>query len=363
MAPPLSPLFVFAPGPFGGAERVVIAGLKALKAAGAAPRLVLLRETRAPEHANKISTALGDSVPVDVVDIAGRFDLKPLKRLKGLLSQHPADIIHAHGYKAAIYLSLIKTPPLVATHHGTTSHTALMRLYEKLERWALRRAAHTIAVSDVMHTHLIAKGCAAARTTTIENMLGLDIPSHPITPPAANAPLKILFLGRLSIEKGLDVLLEATRVEPRLADPSQFHFVIAGDGPERTALEATAPSSFTFLGFVEDAAALLGDAHAMVVPSRTEGMPMAVIEAAAAGLPIIASRVGGLPELVRDGQTGHLVPPDAPADLAAALMRVREDPAPYIENAATYADEVRVRFSAQHWADQTLSLYQSVLAR
>ncbi|HZF07357.1 MAG TPA: glycosyltransferase family 4 protein [Thermoanaerobaculia bacterium] len=142
-----------------------------------------------------------------------------------------------------------------------------------------------------------------------------------------------LFVGRLRIRKGVEVLL-ASMAAMRQRCP-EARLLVAGDGEHRAALEERAaerklgPEVVTFLGRADAARVreLLAGALALVVPSTYEGMPLVVLEAMAAGLPVVASRVSGIPEVVVDGETGWLVPPEDPAALAAALEEVLADPA------------------------------------
>jgi glycosyltransferase involved in cell wall biosynthesis len=143
------------------------------------------------------------------------------------------------------------------------------------------------------------------------------------------AATAVVFAGRLSPEKGVDTLLEAVG---RL--PADVRLDVAGDGPDRARLDRLAAhlgdGRVRFLGRVdaETVDALISDAAAVVVPSRWyENQPMVVLEAFARGVPVVASDLGGTPELVRHGSDGFLVPPDDPASLAAALRALVDDPA------------------------------------
>lgn len=154
-------------------------------------------------------------------------------------------------------------------------------------------------------------------------------------PPAAprdereetTAPGYLLFVGRLRIRKGVEVLLEALRAVPGA------RLLIAGDGEHRAALERKAAElglgpAALFLGRCDASRVrgLLSGAAALVVPSTYEGMPLVVLEAMEAGLPVVASRVSGIPEVVEDGKTGWLVPPEDPRALAGALTEALGDP-------------------------------------
>ncbi|HEX9944343.1 MAG TPA: glycosyltransferase family 4 protein [Thermoanaerobaculia bacterium] len=145
-------------------------------------------------------------------------------------------------------------------------------------------------------------------------------------------PGYLLFVGRLRVRKGVEVLLEALR-ELRRRNPAAV-LRIAGDGEHRARLERRVDelglrSAVSFLGTcgAPRVRALLGGAAALVVPSIYEGMPLVVLEAMAAGVPVVASRVSGIPEVVVDGETGWLVPPEDPTALAGALAVVLADPA------------------------------------
>jgi glycosyltransferase involved in cell wall biosynthesis len=148
-------------------------------------------------------------------------------------------------------------------------------------------------------------------------------PATPTSGQLEEAPGYLLFVGRLRIRKGVEVLLEALQPGIRL--------LIAGDGEHRAALERKAAelrSQAVFLGRCDAGRVrgLLGGAAALVVPSTYEGMPLVVLEAMEAGVPVVASRVSGIPEVVEDGRTGWLVPAEDPRALAAALKEVLERP-------------------------------------
>jgi glycosyltransferase involved in cell wall biosynthesis len=160
---------------------------------------------------------------------------------------------------------------------------------------------------------------------------GLDVEPALQDGETAEAGGFLLFVGRLRIRKGVEVLLEALR-EVRTRHPGA-RLLIAGDGEHRAALERKVAElglgpAAVFLGRcgASRVRGLLRGAAALVVPSTYEGMPLVVLEAMEAGVPVVASRVSGIPEVVEDGVTGWLVPPEDPGALAAALARVLADP-------------------------------------
>ena len=169
------------------------------------------------------------------------------------------------------------------------------------------------AVSSFVRDKLVEGGLDAERLRVRRNF------SWPM-PRRDEAGSSFLVLGRLSPEKGIDVVIQAWNGVGRL--------VVAGDGPERQRLEALAPAGVEFVGAVESAAVprLLADARALLMPSRCyEGSPRAVVEALAAGVPVIASDIGGLPEHIEDGVNGLLVDAEDVDGWAVAIDRLRDD--------------------------------------
>lgn len=174
----------------------------------------------------------------------------------------------------------------------------------------------------------------------------------------------LLFVGRLRIRKGVEVLLAAL-ARLRAAHP-EARLLVAGDGEHRRALERTAAAlgvadAVTFLGRCDAARvrALLAGARLLAVPSIYEGMPLVVLEAMEAGVPVVASRVSGIPEVVEDGVTGWLVPPEDPQALAAALAAAMEDAEEARRRGAAGRRRVEERFRPRHAAAAWLAAVNS----
>jgi glycosyltransferase involved in cell wall biosynthesis len=201
------------------------------------------------------------------------------------------------------------------------------RLTAPLIRFLWRGAAHVVANSQGLAS-LARRSAGDTPIRVIPN--GVD--TDRFAPSAVSAPsdtVRLCFVGRLVRQKGLDVLLDALA---RLVDRS-WRLTLVGDGPERPKLVGQAVAlglagRFRFVGWTDrDALPGLLAAHDLFVfPSRDEGMPNAVLEAMAAGLPVVATAIAGNEELVVDGQTGLLVPPGDPAALAQALVRLLDAP-------------------------------------
>jgi len=171
----------------------------------------------------------------------------------------------------------------------------------------------------------------------------------------------VLTLARLAPQKGLDTLVAAAQLLPEAV------FAVAGDGPERGALEAQAATlgladRMRFLGHRQDVPALLDSCDVLVLPSLFEGLPLAVLEAMAAGKPVVASRIGGTDEAVLDGVTGLLVPPSDARALARAVREVLSDPPLARRLGAAGRARVQAEFSARRMVSAVEATYDEVLA-
>lgn len=208
----------------------------------------------------------------------------------------------------------------------------------------------------------VARDYGVADVRVLPNVTGgLEGPAEPAgedVPEDAEGAL--LFVGRLRLRKGVEVLLEALHAMP---DPPRL--LVAGDGEHRPALETRVvemglADRVRFLGRCEAARvrALLGRARALVVPSIYEGMPLVVLEAMEAGLPVVASRVSGIPEVVVDGETGWLVPPEDPAALAAALAELTADPEETRRRGAAGRRRLEERYRPEHAAALWEAIWQ-----
>jgi glycosyltransferase involved in cell wall biosynthesis len=173
---------------------------------------------------------------------------------------------------------------------------------------------------------------------------------------------RAVYVGRLSAEKNLGALLDAI---DQVDVPIEL--TVVGDGLERASLEARSErlglsERVEFMGFQSDVTPWLSEADFAVMPSRREGLPMAAIEALAAGLPMLASRVGGLPSLIDDGRTGVLVDVDQPGALAAGLEQMLEQHDLLAQQTFDGVEQLRDQFSSTLWARRHLDLYESIWA-
>ena len=186
-------------------------------------------------------------------------------------------------------------------------------------------------------------------------------PGPPVRAPY-DGPLRLVAVGRLDPVKGHDVLLSALPGVPDVV------LTVLGEGAQRAALEQQVAAlgladRVRLPGWSEDVAAALGRFDALVLPSRTEGWPLTVVEAMLAGLPVVATPVGSVAEAVRDGETGLLVPQDDPAALAAALVRLRDDPALRERLGARGRAVAAASMTAARMAEEWLALWGQLRER
>jgi glycosyltransferase involved in cell wall biosynthesis len=258
-------------------------------------------------------------------------DLLGLVELVRLCRRERPHVVHANSSKAGILgrvaAALARVPIRVFTVHGW-AFKAYSGLASRLYLWADRAmrplTSVTICVADnELRAGLAAGTCSAGRTVVIRNAVDVRAARRA---PLNGRPPAIMSVGRLKEPKDFVGLVRALGRLER----GSFRAQIVGDGPDRGAVEAELArlglhGSVELAGTVEDVAERLAAADVFVLSSYSEGMPMSVLEAMAAGLPVVATAVGGLPELVVDGETGLLVPPGRQEELAAALRRVVDD--------------------------------------
>jgi len=251
-----------------------------------------------------------------------------LLRFAAWCRRHDVSVVHTAGLYANIFgltgAALARVPLRVASRRclADVAHSSARR---RLERLTYRLAHRVVTNSSAAGRLLAREGVAPDAIAMIPN--GIDVAGRPVCA-AAGRP-EVIVVANLRREKGHDVLLDAARLV--LATRPDVVFRIVGEGPLRQSIEAEAQRrglwpAFEFLGFRSDVADLLANAGVFVLPSRTEARPNALMEAMAAGLPIVATAVGDVPDLIAAPRTGLLVPPGDARALAAATLSVLADP-------------------------------------
>lgn len=356
---------------FGGAERSLLHLLGALDRARF--RSVLLHPDEsgleplvAGAHAAGVETRVVPFAP----GLRGGIHIPHLRRA---IASHEAAVFHAHlnwplactaGILAAAWQrvpAIVATVQLFSPLPGARSLALQARI---VTRSVGRYVAVSRSVAHRMHAEL---GVPLDRIDIVHN--GLPIGASPTPDPEVRREMAggcerpvVLALARLHPQKGLATLLRAA------AELSGVAFAIAGDGPERQALESEArhlgiADRISFLGFRRDTAFLLASADAFVLPSEYEGLPLALLEAMAAGTPVVAAAIPGVDEVVTDGVTGLLFPAGDADALARSIRRVVADAGLANRLADNGAAHVRACFTAERMAGAVMETYERLLAR
>jgi glycosyltransferase involved in cell wall biosynthesis len=340
------------------------------------------RADAAPRDA--LEQAGADYVPVEMT---GRFpdpvaDRRSLTRLERLVREGGFDLVHAHGQKAGL---LARTAarragvPSIYTPHSFVYRTQLARprlsgrirfaVGKALERRLARHTAFIVAVAEDERRTAIADHITPPEQIVVVHP-GVRRPAerHPdprLVEFRGDGPL-LGFVAGLRDQKGLPDLLEALTIVADEGKP--LRFVIVGNGPLRDEIAARvgAPplaGSTLLLSFEDSPYPYLDGLDAFVLPSLWEGLPMAVLEAMASGLPVVATAVNGTPEAVEDGVTGYLVPPGDPVALAARLRAVAGDAELRREMGEAARRAFAGRFDADRMVERLVSVYESTVAR
>jgi len=298
------------------------------------------------------------------------------------LAEH-VDVLHAHQLLSPSTIGLLASPltglPLVVNPHacGAIGDVAVLsgsRAGRLRLRAIVARADAFVAVSRTIRDELAGVGAPPQAIWSISN--GVDTDRFCPAPPRErlmirraldlpDAPL-VVYTGRLAPEKGVDLLLDAwARLAARLP---AARLCVVGTGGEEAALRERAralgiAAAVVFTGGAADVAPYLRAADAAVLPSRTEGMPVALLEAMSCALPVVATRVGGSAEVLEDGVTGRLVPPEDPQALAAGIEEALRDDLAGTRRGEAARAHVLGRYAMEQVAERFTALYRAVTAR
>ncbi|MBV8479330.1 MAG: glycosyltransferase family 4 protein [Actinobacteria bacterium] len=337
----------------GGSERHLLTLLPALAARGLDPVFVGLDDPAWDPR------DFYDALPVPAVRLKAPRDVDPIL-LARLVRGLRADAVHTHLVHADLYGGLaarLRGTTLVSTKHNDDPfRTGSFRF---VERGLARLTDRVVTISDSLRRFTIDRvGVPAAKVETIHYGLDEPPPAWGSNPPdrVPNDARVILSVSRLTQQKGIDIAIRALASLPK-----DTMLVVLGEGPKRDALQSLArdlgvESRVFLLGRVPDVAAWMQRASVYVQPSRWEGFGLAVLEAMVCGLPVVATNVSSLPELVVDGETGLLVPPGDAAALSAAIERVGPG------FGAAGRARAHETFSVGRMADRTAALYNALLS-
>jgi glycosyltransferase involved in cell wall biosynthesis len=341
---------------WGGGEVQVMALLRELAQRGHRSRLA------ADPRGRLAHEAAAAGVRVEALPVANALDVRAGAHLRALVAGH--DVVHFHTARAHALAPFCR---------GRGARLVVTRRMDYVPRggvyarWLYNRVVDAvIAISEGVRTALLRAGVRADRIRVVPS--GIDVTAID-APPGARAAVRagwhveaddvlVLVLGALERRKGHAMLLDAAR---RLAsERPALRYVFAGDGSERAALAGAAHElgdRVVFAGFRQDIGACLAAADVVALPSLHEGLGVAALEAMAAGRPVVASRVGGLAEVVVDGETGLFAEPGEPESLATALATLAKDPGLRARLGEGGRRRVLARYTAARMAEGTIACY------
>jgi glycosyltransferase involved in cell wall biosynthesis len=321
-----------------------------------------------------VSAARAAGIDTHVIRERRRFDRGVIPQLREIVARVSPDIIQTHNGKSHLLIRLLGDLRVqrswFAFQHGYQATDLRLRLYNQVDRLTLRSADRVVSVCQAFADRLIDYGVRPERIRILHNA------AVPVTPSAEGERLQlraqlriadtesvILTIGRLSREKGHADLLRAVA---QLPASRAWKLVVVGIGPEKEALEALASGlgireRVVFAGFHKDVSAFYGIADLVVLPSHSEGSSNVLLEAMMTRVPIVATNIGGTPEILSDENTGLLVPVSEAPALAAAIDRLLIDRtlASRLSDAA-HLQAIR-EFSVDRYRQRLSSFYAEVL--
>lgn len=363
-------LHLLAPGPFGGLEQVVVSLTEAHARSGHVIHIGLTLDSggTVPDIFDRAAEA---GARVHEFRAGARAYARERRWVAGLCHELRPDVVHTHGYRADVVGASVARHlgvTTVTTVHGFTGGGFKNRLYERLQRRAFRRFDSVVAVSAQEFGVLERAGVPASRLRLIRNgtppldrlegrlearhFFGLD-----------SDVAHIGWVGRFSHEKGPDTFVEALS---QLLDLSWRASVVGGGGREAEIRRLIAGNALgervRLMGVVPNISRMFKGFDLLVLSSRTEGIPLVLLEAMRAGVPVVATRVGGIPEVVGD-EEAILVAPDDPTAMAGAIRCSLEDPWSTQMRAAAATRRLSGEFALANWAQRYLDVYQCGHAR
>jgi len=273
------------------------------------------------------------------LNVAGAY------RISRIAQVNHVDMLHSHGYKSNILTGIIprfiRKLPVVSTLHGWTNTRSIskMTLYEWMDRRMLRYKDAVVTVNRLMldDPRLISANIPQRKLYVVNNGINLDPPVADEKVLLARELIKnytrdcftIGAVGRLSAEKGFDILLQAISLLHK--EGLEIKLVLIGDGPMKNELQHMAVSLgidkyVLFTGYLTNASLYFNCFDILTISSLTEGLPITLLEAMRAGVPVVSTQVGGIPDVITDGKSGMLVTPGNVAELSAAIKLISVSP-------------------------------------
>ena len=322
-----------------------------------------------------IDAARAAGIEVDLLSERFRYDPRVLRELAEVVARRAPDIVQTHMVKSHFLMRLSglhHKNRWIAIHHGYTAEDLKMRLYNQLNRWSLPAAERVVTVCGAFADDLVRTGVNRERIRVLPNSIA-EAPSM-----AADAVRAlrgqlaisadervVLSIGRFSKEKAQTDLIRAIFHLRRAHPGLKFRLILVGDGPERRRVEQAVVAAglsghVIFAGHQRDVGPYYGLADLFVSPSRSEGSPNVLLEAMAAGVPIVATAVGGVPETVQDETSALLTRASDTEALAASMGRLLTNPGLAGELAENARISIKERFSPRSYRRSLIGIYSEL---
>ncbi len=348
---------------WGGVEQCLVTLANGLRRRGVSVEAMLFYDARLADRLRSVA------VPVRIVPSSSVHDLAQVTSVKRILREDTIDVVHAHGYRATVTAAAAcaRSPnvALVKTEHGQLERPATWKQLPTFLRLAanvaLDRALTRARVDEVVYVSGdIRDGTASwcGHGPVIHNGIDPDeVRRQAGRPTRSPDAFHVGIVGRLTAVKGHADLFRALSQTPRSVVLKVF-----GTGPDepelrRLAAQLGVDDRVEFKGFVNAIYPELASLDLLAMPSLHEGLPYTLLEAMSLGVPVVATRVGGLPEALDDGVTGVLVPARDPGLFACAIRELQADPARRIAMAERAQDAVATLFHVDHMVGQYMEVY------
>jgi glycosyltransferase involved in cell wall biosynthesis len=338
-----------------------------------ADNVLAVFDNRHQQNLDIYRRALKKGVNTELIACQGRLDRGAVREIRRLVRDRGIDVIHTHGYKADIYgyvAARNEGTPLVATCHNWLAGGAALAAYNFFDRMVLKRFDSVCAVSPPIAEKLLSLGLRRERVSVIPN--GIDVHAFVANARAGReadhaGPKQVIgIVARLDLQKGFEYLLRA--VATLRSSFAGLRLMIVGEGPDRTAIEQMVRRHnlgdvVIMAGQQTDMRAVYAEIDIFVLPSLNEGLPMTLLEAMAAGKPIVATRVGAIGTVITDQETGLLIAPADEAGLTDALRRLLTDAELRLRLGRNAREHVQQNFTAAAMVQKYRAVYEEVLMR
>jgi len=297
-------------------------------------------------------------------------DFRVIRQIRQVIEQHDVSLLVSHDYKSnfcGCFATRRAGIKQVAYFHGVTSEDVKVGLYNLIDKFTRRRMDRVIAVSAMTARFLQAQGLPSDKIEVVPN--AVDPATFSYERPLrsdAEGRCRIVAVGRFSREKGFDLLLEAASAIRCQAPP--FELLLYGVGPEEQRLRDRVGrlglgDVVRFGGFVDDILPILREVDFMVMPSRSEGMPVGILEAWSQQVGVLATSVGGIPEMIESGRSGLLVPPENVAELSDKLLWALNHRDRMDQFGRAGYDTLNEKYTYTVQAERLASIYSEVIAQ